>query len=372
MRGSFVAAILVALAVPHSVAAQPPTFDQRLAARKAIEAVYWKYRTWPDSNPGPKPSFSAALPGDVLRARVDDEFARERALEQICRQTIPPEVLQAELDRIGRATRRPAMLAELFAALGHDARLVAECLVRPLVVERLLAGCQQREPRVPFDAWWAATRPSIAAGRSVFEDASFPFRLPELNSRTGECADDTWLGPTEVEPQARSHHSAVWTGTEMIVWGGVYGGGTEWFGSGQYPLASGGRYDPALDSWTQTSLEGAPARRAQHSAVWTGSEMIVWGGRSEIDSVVYDDGFRYDPANDAWTPIAREGAPAARWAHSVVWTGSEMIVWGGAPGQHPLGTGGRYDAAADRWTPTSMIAAPSPRAGTPPSGAAPR
>ena len=187
---------------------------------------------WPDSNPGPKPWFSAALPGDVLRARVDDEFARERALEQICRQTIPPEVLQAELDRIGRATRRPAMLAELFAALGHDARLVAECLVRPLVVERLLAGCQQREPRVPFDAWWAATRPSIAAGRSVFEDASFPFRLPELNSRTGECADDTWLGPTEVEPQARSHHSAVWTGTEMIVWGGVYGGGTEWFEAG--------------------------------------------------------------------------------------------------------------------------------------------
>ena len=59
--------------------------------------------------------------------------------------------------------------------------------------------------------------------------------------------------------------------------------------------------------------------------------MIVWGGRSEIDSVVYDDGFRYDPANDAWTPIAREGAPAARWAHSVVWTGSEMIVWAGHP-----------------------------------------
>ena len=41
---------------------------------------------------------------------------------------------------------------------------------------------------------------------------------------------------------------------------------------------SGGRYNPSTDSWTATSTTDAPAARAGHTAVWTGSEMIVWGG----------------------------------------------------------------------------------------------
>src|SRR5438046_2115510 len=32
------------------------------------------------------------------------------------------------------------------------------------------------------------------------------------------------------------------------------------------------------DTWTATSTTGAPAARERHTAVWTGSEMIVWGG----------------------------------------------------------------------------------------------
>jgi hypothetical protein len=54
----------------------------------------------------------------------------------------------------------------------------------------------------------------------------------------------------------------------MIVWGGM-GGGLQ---------NTGGRYDPAMDSWTATSPTGAPSQRFNHTAVWTGSEMIVWGG----------------------------------------------------------------------------------------------
>ena len=39
-----------------------------------------------------------------------------------------------------------------------------------------------------------------------------------------------------------------------------------------------GRYNPSTDSWTATSITNAPAGRSRHTAVWTGSEMIVWGG----------------------------------------------------------------------------------------------
>ena len=57
----------------------------------------------------------------------------------------------------------------------------------------------------------------------------------------------------------------------MIVWGGVNATGY---------LNTGGRYDPGTDSWTATGTTGAPAARDYHTAVWTGSEMIVWGGKA--------------------------------------------------------------------------------------------
>jgi hypothetical protein len=46
------------------------------------------------------------------------------------------------------------------------------------------------------------------------------------------------------------------------------------------PLNTGGRYDPATDSWAATPFTGAsvPSGRWYHTAVWTGTEMIVWGG----------------------------------------------------------------------------------------------
>ena len=55
----------------------------------------------------------------------------------------------------------------------------------------------------------------------------------------------------------------------MIVWGGSYGSPT---------FNTGGRYNPSTDSWTATSTINAPMPEYAHTAVWTGSEMIVWGG----------------------------------------------------------------------------------------------
>ena len=56
----------------------------------------------------------------------------------------------------------------------------------------------------------------------------------------------------------------------MIVWGGGADGPTY--------LNTGARYSPSTDSWTATSTTNAPDARTGHTAVWTGSEMIVWGG----------------------------------------------------------------------------------------------
>ena len=166
-------------------------------------------------------------------------------------------------------------------------------------------------------------------------------------------ATDSWT-PTSVAanvPMKRELHTALWTGSAMIVWGGY---------SGTYPyLSSGGRYDPATDSWTATS-SGAdvPSGRKAHTAVWTGKEMIVWGGT--VGGSVNPDlntGGRYDPLMDTWAPTSTGGiVPAARKWHTAVWTGAEMIVWGGDDGTTYLNSGGRYDPVTDTWTPTSTAA----------------
>ena len=154
-------------------------------------------------------------------------------------------------------------------------------------------------------------------------------------------------------PFGRRDHTLVWTGSEVIAWGG-YG----WLQSiGAFvDTDTGGRYDPVTDTWTAMSTEGVPAKSG-HTAVMAGNEMIVWGGNSNT-------GFRYDPGTDSWTAMSTLGAPSPRSLNAAVWTGTEMIVWGGAgTGAGLLNTGGRYDPMTDTWQPMSIDNAPSPRVG---------
>jgi hypothetical protein len=97
------------------------------------------------------------------------------------------------------------------------------------------------------------------------------YTLPTISDPSGGCIEDTWT-PINLTgtPAARVSHTAVWTGSEMIVWGGD----DENF----FEINTGGRYNPSTDSWTATSTTNAPDARVYHTAVWTGSEMIVWGG----------------------------------------------------------------------------------------------
>ncbi len=160
------------------------------------------------------------------------------------------------------------------------------------------------------------------------------------------------LLPTINSPLARDGHTAIWTGSEMIIWGG-------WDGYGTDTLNDGGRYNPTTDSWMPLLIVGAPSARYDHTAIWTGSEMIVWGGWDGTD--VLGDGARYNPITDSWTPLTTVGAPSARYDHTAVWTGSEMIVWGGWNGTDVLGDGARYNPNTDSWISLTAEDAPSVR-----------
>jgi len=177
---------------------------------------------------------------------------------------------------------------------------------------------------------------------------------------------DTWKPvTTKNAPEARFDFPAVWTGKEMLVWGGYTDSQSRYQGGhADAHLYTGGRYNPSSDSWKSITTKGAPSKRCGHTAVWTGKEMIVWGGANA--SKVLGDGARYDPARDAWKPVSTDGAPGPRGSHVAVWTGKEMIVWGGAA-REPLTRsdyfedGARYNPATDTWKPISAIGAPKGR-----------
>jgi hypothetical protein len=149
---------------------------------------------------------------------------------------------------------------------------------------------------------------------------------------------DVWRPLSEAgEPAPRFGASSVWTGAELIVWGG------------RDPvtareLGTGARYDPAADAWRPMETENAPRGRHDHTAVWTGQHLIVWGGDGGSEGLRAGGG-RYDPAEDRWTAPAQAGEPEERSFHTAVWTGTDMIVWGGGGAARPftlLDTGGRY------------------------------
>ena len=71
--------------------------------------------------------------------------------------------------------------------------------------------------------------------------------------------------------------------------------------------------------------------------------MIVWGGTTN-GPATFGDGATYSPAANAWTILATTGAPAGRIDHTAVWTGSEMIIWGGAGSISAFNDGARYRA----------------------------
>jgi hypothetical protein len=169
-------------------------------------------------------------------------------------------------------------------------------------------------------------------------------------------AANSWTAiTTSGAPSATGTQTAVWTGSKMVVWGGFGGGFT----------STGGLYDPATNKWSAISTAGAPSAREGHTAVWTGSKMIIWGGSDGATTPnPFGTGGLYDPATNTWATVTTSGAPAARYWHAAVWTGSKMIVWGGrpaGPGNPNTNTGGIYDPATNTWTATGTTGAPTAR-----------
>ena len=364
------------------------TLAERVAYQYAIEEIYWRHRIWPKDNRGPKPRLDAMVSQRLIEHKVEEYQRKSQSVAERRGWPISVGELQIEMERMAIHTRQPEVLGELFQALGNDPLVIAECLAKPIVADRLLS---------------TASADDVTNAASLVRVITAETRsLPSIASI--ECADN-WIPTTTLNaPAARQGHNAIWTGTEMIIWGGYDGinmdfntGGmyqpatdswtamsvasapdvrwlhsTVWtgtemivWGGGNFEgyLNTGGRYDPIGDTWIATSMVNVPIERDYHSAVWTGSEMVVWGGRGCIGNCILNTGGRYDPETDSWAATSTVNAPVARDRHNALWTGNEMIIWGGSDRHNHLHTGGRYDPNTDSWTAIGLTSVPQGRSG---------
>src|SRR5438874_490527 len=155
IRGAFYLLLLVSVStIPFALgswqahAQRTLTFAQRVAYQRAIEDVYWRHRIWPKERPDPKPSLDAVMSQTQLEKKVTDYLRKSQALEDYWQRPITAEQLQAEMDRMGQHTRQPEVLQELFEALGNDPFVIAECLARSALTERLLTSWYAYDQRI--------------------------------------------------------------------------------------------------------------------------------------------------------------------------------------------------------------------------------
>ncbi len=407
------------------------TFADRVAYQRAIEDVYWQHRIWPKANADPKPPLDKVMSQAQIEKKVEDYLRNSQALEHYWQRPITPDQLQAEMERIATHTKQPGVLREIFAALGNDPFVIAECLARPVLAERLVTELYAHDQRFHSDLkrHAEAELKTYRSVKQMKQTLLAPASRSDASAASALYTEMEWIkSDSTQEEDDRGNERAVklngseWQdGIEKLAgefgnakggdaWGQIKTGvlsplredeghyyavavmqkgkdrlklaKVEWLkeplrswlakAETQLPVTMAAvRANYALpvigspsggcteDTWTPTTLTNAPDLRSRHTAVWTGSEMIIWGGANAIGRL--NTGGRYDPATDNWTATSTINAPIGRIYHIAVWTGSEMIVWGGASDIAWENTGGKYNPSTDSWAATSTINAPDGR-----------
>jgi hypothetical protein len=145
-------------------------------------------------------------------------------------------------------------------------------------------------------------------------------------------------------PEPRTDAVIVWSGRtssgrDLVMWGGYSGSGAAMHGDGY-------SWDPETNAWTPIA-DSPLAARAGAGAVFTGTEIVVWGGYDEGERA-FGDGAAYDPEADSWRMLPDAPiAPATPVA--TVWTGEEVLIWGSTDRLAASREGAAYNPTTNEW-----------------------
>jgi uncharacterized delta-60 repeat protein len=150
-----------------------------------------------------------------------------------------------------------------------------------------------------------------------------------------------WSSPGNY-PLAVMGAAGAYNGSEAMVWGGY--DGTSYRNQG---------YGWNGSVWSAMGTSGAPAPRYGHGAVWTGTRFVVWGGSN---GGVFNTGGRYNPADGTWLPTTTLGAPTGRAWHAMAYAAGQAYVIGGDPGAGPTVQCYAYNPVTDSWGSIASLA----------------
>ncbi len=225
--------------------------------------------------------------------------------------------------------RRPAVL------LGAAAAALA--LVASSAAALTVPGTWRHVSPAPFALEAGVT--SVWTGRDVIVAGLTPrpghagFVGATENAAAYNPASNTWRALAHA-PSTPNYcrRDAVWTGSQMLVWG-----------------CRATAYEPSANRWRR--LPDPPAGHG--FAVWTGRELIGWGGGCCGDAGA--EGSAYNPGTNSWrklphSPLAPEQSPLAAWdGHEVLVFVSGISAVNGKPVSAALARGAAYDPSANRW-----------------------
>ena len=346
----------------HSQAAsrqrQSLSFEDRVAAQRAIEEVYWRHRIWPKENPQPKPSLDEVAPEEALRTKVEDYLRMSGALEVYWQRPITGEQLQAEMERMARQTKQPDVLRELWAALGNDPLVIAECLARPQLVKRLARNWYSSDER--FHGELKQRAEAELSGASTVEQMrqmSGEYHEVEYRQGDGSIGATTARRPAAGEAQVLDEEQwreQINKLAQMLnlVQREAVGSAAQREPtnpqsairnpqSQQLPVGRlSGLQEEENRFYAMAVVEKGADRLKVASVEWRKASFDEWWSsvRGELSAEASAPGVEFrlpvieavsaDCVSETWTPTSL-GIPDPRSGHTAVWTGSEMIIWGG-------------------------------------------
>jgi hypothetical protein len=239
---------------------------------------------------------------------------------------------------------------------------------------------QAAPPRLSVDAAWSAGRrrrwaaisgAAVAMAAAIATVVAVSPLLTSPAARGGGKTDHPaypaasqgapvsarWTRLPKAPVAARSEYAAVWTGKEMIVWGGYSNGNTQY--------GDGAAYDPATRTWKKLAA-GPLGDRIMPVSVWTGKEMLIFGGSGNR---MYSGGAAYDPTTGTWRKLApipgSLGGNLTGSGSYAVWTGKLMVAWGffgNGGGVHGGGSlaAATYNPASNSWATGAVAPAQAP------------
>lgn len=160
-------------------------------------------------------------------------------------------------------------------------------------------------------------------------------------------ARNAWA-PLPPGPLAARLTSGVWTGTELVIVGGRTGEGSA--------LRDAAAYNPSSHTWRR--LAPMPAPRDDATLTWDGRHVVVIGG-STTSGRLHQTHLAFTPWANRWRELPSGAAAGAggRWGHRAVWTGRKVVVWGGGIRPfteatfRPAPSGFAYTPSTGSWTP---------------------